>query len=96
MTRSIQILSASIQIAVWIQNFEKWSIKNSHLFQGGQGFASECTWVELYPVISTLIYRYNFQFQGAIAEDFECISDQFAIGTSGRGILNATVTTHER
>ncbi|KAI2776210.1 cytochrome P450 [Daldinia loculata] len=52
-------------------------------------------WAELYLVIATLVYRYNFQFQGATAEDFECISDQFAIGTKGKGILNAIVTTHK-
>ncbi|KAI0884561.1 cytochrome P450 [Annulohypoxylon maeteangense] len=52
-------------------------------------------WAELYVIVATIAYRYNFKFQGATAEDFECISDQFAIGTKGRGNLNATVSIRE-
>ncbi|KAI1394475.1 trichodiene oxygenase [Hypoxylon trugodes] len=45
-------------------------------------------WAEMYLIVATLVQRYNFQFQDATAEDFECISDQFAIGTKGRGMLS--------
>lgn len=49
-------------------------------------------WAEMYIVLAALAQRFDFRFEGAKAEDFECTSDQFAIGTTGKGTLDATVT----
>ena len=46
----------------------------------------------MYMVLAALVQRFDFQFEGAKAEDFECTSDQFIIGTSGKGVIKATVT----
>lgn len=46
-------------------------------------------WAELYMALAALVQQFNFDFVGASAEDFECVSDQFVIGTRGKGILNA-------
>ncbi|KAI1761930.1 cytochrome P450 [Hypoxylon sp. FL1150] len=48
-------------------------------------------WAEMYILIATLVQRYDFKYQGAVAEDFLCVSDQFAIGTKSQGVLRATV-----
>ena len=47
-------------------------------------------WAEMYISVSTLAQRFDFQFVDAKAEDFECVSDQFAVGTGGKGRLMAT------
>ncbi|KAI0380298.1 cytochrome P450 [Hypomontagnella monticulosa] len=49
-------------------------------------------WAELYLAVATLAERFDFQFEGATAEDFECSSDQFAVGTESLGFLKATVS----
>lgn len=41
--------------------------------------------------LAALVQQFNFELIGASAEDFECVSDQFVIGTRGKGILNAQV-----
>lgn len=41
----------------------------------------------LYMVIATLVIHFDFEFLSAKAEDFECSSDQFAIGSTGGGML---------
>lgn len=46
----------------------------------------------MYIVISTIIPRFDFKFQGVTARDLECDSDQFAIGTRGKGVMYATVS----
>ncbi|KAI8631574.1 cytochrome P450 [Xylariaceae sp. FL1651] len=46
-------------------------------------------WAELYLVVSTLIRRFDFRFEGVIAEDLRCSSDQFIIGTKSGGHLRA-------
>ncbi|ROV86947.1 hypothetical protein VMCG_10772 [Cytospora schulzeri] len=48
-------------------------------------------WAEMYLVLATLVQRFDFQFTRAKAEDFECDSDQFVIGTKGKGQLEAFV-----
>jgi hypothetical protein len=47
-------------------------------------------WAEMYLTVSALAQRFDFRFEGAKAEDFECTSDQFAVGTKGLGMLFAT------
>ncbi|KAH8897428.1 trichodiene oxygenase [Thozetella sp. PMI_491] len=54
----------------------------------GQHFA----WAEMYIATAELVRRFDFQFQGSTAEDFLFHSDQFTIGTKGKGILNARIT----
>lgn len=51
-------------------------------------------WAEMYIFVSALDQRFNFQFDGAEAQDFECDSDQLVVGTRGKGVLRARVTTH--
>jgi len=46
----------------------------------------------MYILVSTLAQKFDFRYEEAKAEDFECVSDQFAIGTEGRGVLKATTT----
>lgn len=45
----------------------------------------------MYLALATLVQRFTFDFVGAKAEDFQCESDQFVIGTKGRGVLKAHV-----
>ncbi|KAI1121324.1 trichodiene oxygenase [Nemania abortiva] len=49
-------------------------------------------WAELYVLLAGLVDRFDFQYVNAKPEDFECNSDQFAIGTKGKGVLEATVS----
>lgn len=46
-------------------------------------------WAEMYLVVAALVLRFDFDFDGASAKDFECESDQFILGTRGKGILKA-------
>lgn len=41
----------------------------------------------LYMVIATLVMHFDFEFPFAKAEDFECSSEQFTIGSTGGGML---------
>lgn len=52
-------------------------------------------WAELYLGLAALVQRFDFEFIGAKAEDFECDSDQFVIGTKGKGVLKAHVRRRE-
>ncbi|XDG06281.1 hypothetical protein ABKA04_005896 [Annulohypoxylon sp. FPYF3050] len=52
-------------------------------------------WAEMYLLVANLVDRYDFRYLNAQAEDFECDSDQFAIGTSGKGVLKATVSLRD-
>ncbi|KUJ18476.1 cytochrome P450 [Mollisia scopiformis] len=52
-------------------------------------------WAEMYLVLPALVQQFNFQFDGTIAEDFVCESDQFIIGTKGKGSLKAFVTLNK-
>lgn len=49
----------------------------------------------MYLVLAALVQHFSFQFEGAKAEDFECDSDQFVIGTKGKGLLEAHVSIRE-
>ncbi|KAI0899294.1 cytochrome P450 [Annulohypoxylon nitens] len=49
-------------------------------------------WAEIYLVLAALVQRFNFQFEDSKAEDFECESDQFTIGTNGKGLLKARIS----
>ncbi|RYP40757.1 hypothetical protein DL767_001475 [Monosporascus sp. MG133] len=53
-------------------------------------------WAEMNLLVAGLVDRFDFQFLDARAEDFECDSDQFALGTRGKGVLNATVSRRNR
>lgn len=44
----------------------------------------------MYVLLAALVQRFDFEFHGAKAEDFLFSSDQFIIGTTGRGVLKAT------
>ena len=48
----------------------------------------------MYIFLADLAQRFDFHFEEASAEDFECESDQFAIGTKGKGVLKATIAYH--
>ncbi|KAF7336640.1 Cytochrome P450 [Mycena venus] len=52
-------------------------------------------WAEMYLVVAALVQRFNFEFEDVTAEDFECVSDQFVIGTRGQSILRALVTAYQ-
>ncbi|RYP32942.1 hypothetical protein DL767_004958 [Monosporascus sp. MG133] len=52
-------------------------------------------WAEMYHVVAAVVQRFDFQFEGASAKDFECESDQFAIRTYGGGILNTRVSLRQ-
>lgn len=43
----------------------------------------------MYIIIAALVQRFDFRFEGASAEDFEPYSDEFIIGTRGKGVLMA-------
>lgn len=49
----------------------------------------------MYLVVAALVQRFSFQFIGVKAEDFECTSDQFVIGTKGKAMLEAHIKIHE-
>lgn len=49
----------------------------------------------MYMAMPALIQRFNFQFQGTSSKDFECVSDQFIIGTKENGKLFAFVTPYQ-
>lgn len=53
---------------------------------------SSLAWAEMYLLIAGLVDRFDFRYLNARAGDFECDSDQFAIGTRGKGVLNAIVS----
>ncbi|KAJ8130810.1 hypothetical protein O1611_g2817 [Lasiodiplodia mahajangana] len=48
-------------------------------------------WAEMYLLLAALVQRFDFEFVSAKAEDFECTSDQFVVGTKGKGLLEADV-----
>jgi hypothetical protein len=47
----------------------------------------------MYILLTALAQRFNFQFEDLTAKDFECQSDQFIIGTGGKGVMKTLVTT---
>ncbi|KAE9363333.1 cytochrome P450 [Stipitochalara longipes BDJ] len=51
-------------------------------------------WAKIYLALAELVQRFDFQFEGISAEDFECISDQFIIGTKAKGNVNAFVSKY--
>lgn len=56
---------------------------------------SSLAWAEMYLVLAALVQCFDFQFKGISGEDFECKSDQFIIGTKGKGVLKALVTPYK-
>ncbi|KAI1441145.1 cytochrome P450 [Annulohypoxylon stygium] len=52
-------------------------------------------WAEMYLLVANLVDRFDFGYLNARAKDFECDSDQFAIGTRGKGVLEATVSLRD-
>ncbi|KAK7946092.1 Trichodiene oxygenase [Apiospora aurea] len=48
-------------------------------------------WAELYMVVSTLVERFDLEFDPAALGDLECTSDEFLIGTTKRNGLRAYV-----
>jgi len=48
-------------------------------------------WAEMYLVLAALVQSFDFRFEGVTAKDFECISDQFIIGTKAGCFLDAFV-----
>ncbi|KAI1827638.1 cytochrome P450 [Xylaria intraflava] len=53
-------------------------------------------WAEMNLLVAGLVTRFDFRFPTARADDFECISDQFVVGTKGKGVLDATVSVWRR
>jgi hypothetical protein len=51
-------------------------------------------WAEMYLIIAALVQRFDFRFVGASAKDFEPDSDEFIIGTKGKGVLMTFVTPY--
>ena len=56
---------------------------------------SSFAWAKFYLALAELVQRFDFQFEGIRAEDFECISDQFIIGTKAKGHLKAFVSVYD-
>lgn len=52
-------------------------------------------WAEMYMLLAALVQRFDFRFEGLTSKDFQCESDQFIIGTSGKGVLNTFVAAHQ-
>lgn len=48
-------------------------------------------WAELYMLIAEIVSRYDLSFDAAAYDDIKWSSDQFIIGTSGKGGLPTTV-----
>lgn len=46
----------------------------------------------MYLFLSAIAQRFDLQFPTARAEDYECSSDQYAIGTESMGRLAAVAT----
>ncbi|KAI0110396.1 cytochrome P450 [Nemania sp. FL0031] len=49
-------------------------------------------WANMYLLVATLVDQFDFQYKNVQAEDLECNSDQFTIGTKSKGVLSATVS----
>ncbi|KAA8572114.1 hypothetical protein MFRU_018g01200 [Monilinia fructicola] len=49
-------------------------------------------WAECYLFLAAVAQRFDFEFQGVTAKDFECERDQFMIGTFGKGVMHASAT----
>ncbi|KAI1329342.1 cytochrome P450 [Xylariaceae sp. FL0255] len=53
-------------------------------------------WADMYLIVAALVNCFDFQYINVQAEDLECNSDQFAIGTKSKGVLNATASMRGR
>ncbi|KAK7428184.1 hypothetical protein QQZ08_005250 [Neonectria magnoliae] len=49
-------------------------------------------WIDMYLVMSALVRRFNFDLRGLTDDYFVFESDQFIIGTKGKGVLEVNVT----
>lgn len=54
--------------------------------------SSSLAWAECYLFLAAVAQRFDFEFQGVTAKDFECERDQFMIGTFGKGVMHASAT----
>jgi hypothetical protein len=52
-------------------------------------------WAELYQLLSTLVRRFDFEVEGATAEDFLFETDNFGIGTRAGCNLVVRPTVYE-
>ncbi|PHH81612.1 hypothetical protein CDD82_362 [Ophiocordyceps australis] len=52
-------------------------------------------WAELYITLAAIVQRFNFDFQGVQATDFEMESDEFIIGTRAKTPFEGHVTLYE-
>lgn len=48
-------------------------------------------WAELYMTLSALVYKFNFEFDGAGPKDVLCANDRFIIGTADSSGIKAYV-----
>ncbi|KAK7404080.1 hypothetical protein QQX98_010138 [Neonectria punicea] len=53
-------------------------------------------WIDMYLVMSALVRRFDFDFRGLTDDYFEFESDQFIIGTKGKGVLEVNVTRRKQ
>jgi hypothetical protein len=51
-------------------------------------------WAELYLAVAALAQKFDFRLKGSSAGDFKGESDQFIVGTRGKGFVNAFVSVH--
>ncbi|KAL9623739.1 MAG: hypothetical protein Q9160_001969 [Pyrenula sp. 1 TL-2023] len=66
-----------------------------HVSLSGPGLSSfSLAWAEMYLAFAGLVQRFDFKFEGITAAGFEMESDQFIIGTRGKSVLKAQVTSH--
>jgi hypothetical protein len=49
----------------------------------------------MYLCIAAIVVQFDFRFERATAQDFECDSDQFIVGTRGKGVLDAVASIRE-
>jgi len=48
----------------------------------------------MYLALAELVQEFDFQFENTSAEDFECVGDQFIIGTKAKGNVSAFVSEY--
>lgn len=50
----------------------------------------------MYLVLSALVQQFDFNFDKVKPDHFDFVSDQFIIGTNGKGVLEGFVTSCKR
>lgn len=46
----------------------------------------------MYILVAAVVRRFDLRFDGLTDKDFECVSDQFAVGTADEKLIQAIVT----